>query len=198
MLRPMGLREKKAARTREQILDAALGLFRDRGYDATTIEEIAEAAEVGSSTLYRYFPSKEAILTAPLFRYGLADALRARPADEPLAQSLGRAIHDALGHNGSEEQVLLAREILDRTPGPRARLWDLLAQERSLLEDAIAERMGREPDDFDVAVTALLVVGVIGLAADAWRFGDHATSAADVADDVMRRLRSVPLVLPQP
>lgn len=54
----MGLRARKRARTRDQIADAALTAFLARGYDATTLEEIAAAAEVHKRTLLRYFPTK--------------------------------------------------------------------------------------------------------------------------------------------
>ena len=64
-----GLRERKKQRTRETIVTAALELFAERGYQQTTVAEIAEAAEVSKGTLFAYFPSKEEIVfadTAPL------------------------------------------------------------------------------------------------------------------------------------
>lgn len=54
----LGLRARKMARTRDQIADAALALFGERGYDATTLEEVAEQADVHKRTLLRYFPTK--------------------------------------------------------------------------------------------------------------------------------------------
>jgi AcrR family transcriptional regulator len=57
-----GLRERKKAKTRAAIQEQAMRLFRERGYEATTVEQIAEAAEVSPSTFFRYFPTKEAVV----------------------------------------------------------------------------------------------------------------------------------------
>jgi len=62
MTTPVGRRERKKAATRQALADAALNLFIERGYDAVTLHEIAEAADVSTTTLLKHFPSKEALV----------------------------------------------------------------------------------------------------------------------------------------
>src|SRR6202043_2279418 len=75
-----GLRERKKARTRASLREHALRLFREQGYQATTVEQIAEAAEVSPATFYRYFPTKEDVVLQDDFDVLAMDALKAQPA----------------------------------------------------------------------------------------------------------------------
>src|SRR6267142_716815 len=79
-----GLRQRKKERTREAIARAAHELFAERGYHATTLPDIAEAADVSTRTIFAYFPSKEDILFSdfPLMKDALARALDERPEGE--------------------------------------------------------------------------------------------------------------------
>lgn len=78
-----GLRERKKVRTRETIQREAFRLFRERGYNATTVEQIAEAAEVSPATFFRYFPAKEDLVNLDRFP-PLAEALAAQPPGPPV------------------------------------------------------------------------------------------------------------------
>ncbi|PJJ72986.1 AcrR family transcriptional regulator [Diaminobutyricimonas aerilata] len=196
----MGLRTIKAQRTREAIIDIAIDLFENQGYDQTTMEQIAEGAEVGISTLYRYFPSKELIVLAPIMAGigGLAAALHARPQREDLAIALGHALHEVLDQDESSEQRLLVlRAILDRSTGPRARLWDLWHQERSLLEEAIAARTGAEVSEPWVAITAHTTMTVLQMALDQWRSEVPRRHPAEIADELIRVYQSGSIVIPR-
>lgn len=194
----MGLREQNAERARNQIVQAALELFRTKGFDATTMDEIAERADLGSSTLYRYFSSKDAILLHRLAAPGaMANELRRRPPDEELSVALGHAVLAVLTIAGRDEDVELeARAIIDQNPGPRSRLMDHFFQERHLLEQALADRMGRSIDDISVAMSARNAVLIMELAADRWRASDRAQGIVEVAEDVMRELSVSHINLP--
>src|SRR5687767_12101173 len=104
-----GLRERKKQRTRQQIIEAAMGLFAERGYHATTIADIAAAADVAPRTFFSYFPSKEAVVFHDVDRQldSLAAALRDRLPGESVFEALRRwidAIFDA--EAGQEDEAL--------------------------------------------------------------------------------------------
>jgi DNA-binding LacI/PurR family transcriptional regulator/AcrR family transcriptional regulator len=88
--RPQARRERKKARTRHEIAEAAFALFADRGFDAVTVAEIAEAADVSAKTVYNHFTTKEQLFfeSEPLLQGTPADLLRERPPGRPLADTL--------------------------------------------------------------------------------------------------------------
>ena len=94
MTRQPGLRERKKQRTRETIARAAHELFAERGYHATTLPDIAEAADVSTRTIFAYFPSKEDILFSdfPIMKEALAQALAERPQGEDALETVRKFI----------------------------------------------------------------------------------------------------------
>jgi AcrR family transcriptional regulator len=193
----VGLREKKAQKVRQAIFDAMLTLTERHGYEAATLEQVADRAEVGISTVYRYFANKDAILLDPIERHtgGLAAQFRSRPAEEDVPVSLGHTVHAAL--DISPEQWAYTRRLraqLDLAPGPRARLWDVWHRERSLLEDAIAQRSGR--DQLWNAAAAHLTMMILTMAYDHERDSLDQTTPADYADQVIALLHGTAAPLP--
>src|SRR5258707_15463969 len=85
-----GLRERHMDRTRAAIVDAALALFQEQGFTETTVDAIAERADVGRRTFFRYFPAKESVLFHDIDGQiqAMLDALAARPEEEPPFQAL--------------------------------------------------------------------------------------------------------------
>src|SRR3954447_2092266 len=88
-----GRRERKKQRTREALVDAAFRLFQEKGFEASTVEEIADAVDVSSRTFFRYFVSKEdVVLTFQEEQQTMfIECFRARPADEPVVTALKHA-----------------------------------------------------------------------------------------------------------
>lgn len=196
----MGLREQKAQRTRAAILEAALDLFGEHGFEQTTMDQIAACAEVGVATVYRYFATKEQVLLDPVVqsRGALAAKVAARPFEESIEESLGRALLEYLDeYDRDAERWLRLRDLLDRAPGPRARLWDVLAQERMLLEEAIAARTGAAADDLRVVISAHTTMMVLELAVDLRRSPARPVTSVDAARDILDVLASGRIVLPR-
>src|ERR1700759_975209 len=83
---PVSLRERKKARTRASLREHALRLFREQGYQATTVEQIAAAAEVSPSTFFRYFPTKEDVVLQDDMDTRMLEALARQPSElSPIA-----------------------------------------------------------------------------------------------------------------
>ncbi len=170
-----GLRERKKARTRAAIREHALRLFREQGYAATTIDQIAAAADVSPSTFFRYFPTKEDVVLQDDFDILAMGLFEAQPANlSPVAAF--RAAAASAFKSLTDEDLASFRETIALTiavPEVRARAIDEFARTISVIAEAVARRSGRDPADFEVRNLAGAVVGVIMAATMPWD-GDHA------------------------
>src|ERR1700741_4261783 len=101
--RPPGLRERKKIKTRQAIRREALRLFDAHGYAATTVEQIADAAEVSPSTFFRYFPSKESLLLADDLDPLILAAFEAQPPDLSPTEAIRRAYEDVMARLPAEQ-----------------------------------------------------------------------------------------------
>src|SRR6478736_5604727 len=104
----LGLRDRKKIQTRESIRREAMRLIKENGYASTTVEQIAEAAEVSPSTFFRYFPSKELVLMADDLDRVTIEALARQPADLTPLQAFRRAF-DITRVTASEREWKLER-----------------------------------------------------------------------------------------
>jgi len=145
---PLGLRDRKKARTRRRIADAAMRLFVERGFGATTIESICAEAEVAVSTFYVYFDSKEAAAfpdedsRAAL----VAATLREHPPGEPLHVTLRRASHAVAQRDLGARDALAGRvALLAREPALAAYAAKLQARSVDRLSSVLAEEMAVDP-----------------------------------------------------
>ena len=150
----IGLRERKKRETRRALARAGLELFVERGYEATTLAEIADAAGVSTRTIFAYFPSKEDILFSSLqaTREALARALAERPAGQDAFDALREFIlsseHEKTELDLKLEQVIAGDETL--RSHKRARM----AQLQELLAAAIADDLEAPPDDLRANLAA--------------------------------------------
>ena len=156
-----GLRERKKAKTRVAIQEHALRLFRERGYDETTVEQIAEAAEISPSTFFRYFPTKEAVVVYDALDPVLIAHWRAQPPEVPPVTAFRRAIVQAFG-SLTDKQIDDMRERARLVYGvPELRLAmvnDMIRTGDLMLREA-ALRTGRSADDFELRIFTGALMG---------------------------------------
>src|SRR5262249_5764015 len=116
---PVGRRERKKAATRQAIADAALRLFLERGYDDVGIREIADAADVSTTTLFKHFPVKEALVfdeDADQEAYLLA-AVRERPAGQSIPEALREhALRRRMAAAGGDARFAAFFDMINSTP----------------------------------------------------------------------------------
>ncbi|WP_435879142.1 TetR/AcrR family transcriptional regulator [Streptomyces tuirus] len=181
---PLGLRERKKIKTRRAIRTAAYALIEEQGYDATTIEQIADRAEVSPSTVLRYFPAKEDIVVTDAWDPVMTAELRARPADEPWADTLRHVMRTTLDLALAEEpRVTRLRTRLGvEVPAVRARMLENAATTGRLLRDALAERSGLDPDGLELRVFAMSVMGGLMEASHYWAETGHRDDIRDLVD----------------
>ena len=190
-----GLRERKKIKTREAIRSATYALLREQGYDATTIEQIAERAEVSPSTVFRYFPTKEDIVLTDEYDPLMVRELRSRPAGESWMDSLRYVMDKAIDAMTREDpEVLRMRAHLGvQVPAVRSRMVESMSETGRLLRGALAERAGLDPDGLEVRVYAMSLVGGMMEVYMAWAENDF---EGDLRDLVRRALNVLEHGLP--
>ena len=191
-----GLRERKKQRTREQIVDAAMRLFDERGYHATTITDIAAAAEVAPRTFFAYFPSKEAVVFHNLDRDldGLASALRDRLPGETAFDALRRWLDAMFDQWMAEEDEALLRKRLCREDEGLANFeGGVMGRVHELLLEAIANDLGEPRDALRPRlVTAAAIAALTSLEGTLHEKAEQPVAKAEalaVLDDAMLFLR---------
>jgi AcrR family transcriptional regulator len=173
-LERLPLRERKKLKTRRAIQDHALRLFGEQGYDETTVEQIAEAAEISPSTFFRYFPTKEDVVVTDEYDPIMAEMFRAQPAELSPIEALRATMRDMLPLMfATDTEVVMTRmRLTTSVPALRARTFESLREGTHLiLKEVMAERAGRPRDDLDVDAFAWAVVGALMSAMYAWMDG---------------------------
>jgi AcrR family transcriptional regulator len=158
-----GLRERKKAKTRAAIQHEAIRLFRQQGYEATTVEQIAEAVEISPSTFFRYFRAKEDLVLTDDYDPFIIEAFRAQPADKSPIQAIRGALRAVFG-GLTDEELADMRERADlalAVPDLRAGMFDQFAQTIRQVTELAAERLGRPVDDFGVYTLTGAFLGVM-------------------------------------
>lgn len=188
---PLSLREKKKAAVREALVEAALRLFRARGFDAVTIDEIAAAAEVSRRSFFRYFPTKEAVLLER--RYAQLAVFRALLAERQKGESPFEHVRRACLALASEyvalrRQILEERAIVAAAPSLVARDLEVDRAFESAIEEALGgSRRAR--------ICAAAVIGVTRVVLEEWAAGGAKADLVALGGDALSLLE--PLAPPR-
>lgn len=160
-----GRRERKKAATRQSIADAALELFLARGFDAVSIREIAERADVSTTTIFKHFTGKEALLfdRSEDFSSELTSAVTERPEGTPILEALRSHALTTWVPISTDPRLVGIAGLLDQTPALREYADRLWARHSDDLAAVIAEASGRPENDLRSATLARFVVQVPAL-----------------------------------
>ncbi|MFS8201434.1 TetR/AcrR family transcriptional regulator [Streptomyces sp. CWNU-52B] len=142
---PMGRRERKKAATRQAIADAALRLFLERGYDDVGIREIADAADVSTTTLFKHFPVKEALVLDEDADHEarLLAAVRERPDGQSVPAALREhALRHRMAAAGGDARFTAFFDLVSGTPALRDYAQAMWLRHAGALAQVIAEESG--------------------------------------------------------
>jgi AcrR family transcriptional regulator len=180
----LGLRERKKLKTRHTIQREAFRLFAEHGYDATSIDQIAAAAEISPSTFFRYFSTKEDVVVSDEYDPMLAVALRTRPADEPILDAIRHAISDLMNQMlaADRDELLFRARLTYTVPALRARSLEEQLRSQDAVAALIAERTGRSPNDLTVNCAAAMITAVAAVIVRHWVEGDGVDDLAELFD----------------
>jgi AcrR family transcriptional regulator len=167
-----GLRETKKRQTRDAIEAAAWRLFARKGFDETTVDDIAAAADVAPRTFFRYFPAKVDVLFAdhPEEIALIRDTLAARPSGEPVVDALRRAVLEGIGKAVADPAPFLTRSrLVASVPAAHAHSRYLDARFEDVIAEAVAAERG---SDLEARVIARAAWGAACAARDIWVASD--------------------------
>jgi AcrR family transcriptional regulator len=188
-----GRRERKKSQTREAIVRAAVDLFERKGVDATTIDEIAEAADVSSRTFFRYFDTKLDVILQDKDEAhpALEDVIAGRPADEDPIAAFHYAMRAELGLVMANNP-LAARQfrLMLTTPALRAAALDHFHEHQRELVAVFARRLGDSDDDLRPRVMAAAASGAVWTTVEQWATrGGSVDELPTMIDEAMTLLR---------
>ncbi len=146
----LGLRERKRQQRRQAIEDAAIDLFEANGFDATTVDDIARAADIAPRTFFTYFPTKEDVVLADYAARldRIVTELQQRPETEPAWAALQAAFATvAADYQAQRDQLIRRFTIMATTPSVFARSLQLQAGWEDTLADTLTRRTAAEPND---------------------------------------------------
>jgi AcrR family transcriptional regulator len=183
---PLGLRERKKIKLRRSVQREALRLFAEQGYDDTTVEQIADAADISTTTFYRYFPTKEDVVLDDEYDPIFEHIVESSDVAEPLVTTVRTAIAAvALAVEADRDAALARLALFAAVPALRARQG---AEGRRMFDFFVrlfSERSGRAPGDATLRMTTAAFAAAQVEAARIWADDEGAGSLAQLMDDAV-------------
>ncbi|OHV76604.1 TetR family transcriptional regulator [Rhizobium sp. LCM 4573] len=165
-----GRRERKRRQTRDRIQQAAMTLFLERGFEETTVEDIAEAADVSKRSFFDYFPSKEDVVFAwqDTFAQHLMNAIATRPSDEAAVSAVRHALIETVVI-AADQRALAIGDLVNRTPALKARDQLKYAKLEQKLAEALEARSRSQEERRRMRMLAAVVIGMLRVGAERWK-----------------------------
>jgi AcrR family transcriptional regulator len=188
--RASDLRRRKRIRTKQMVQKEALRLFATKGYDQTTVDDIAQAAAMSPRTFFRYFPSKEdVVLWDEYDERPVQEMLQIRPGEDPLAQLMLRIRQIFADLYQKDPELLLSRTKLSfGVPQIRARFLNAQLTLVGPYFQQIADVIGVRRDDLQLAVTLAALYSAMLVAAERWQRHDGREDLLRLFDDAIAAL----------
>lgn len=158
----VGRRERKKAATRQALADAALRLFLERGYDQVSIRDVADAADVSTTTLFKHFPSKEALVFDEDAdrEAAIVAAVRRRPAGQSVVEALREHVVKDWLPRATHPQLADFHQLVLSTPALREYSERMWTRHTAVLSAAIADDAGVSPDNIACHALARFVLDI--------------------------------------
>ena len=187
-----GLRGRKRQQTRERLTQAAMALFLANGFEATTLDDIAAAAEISRRSFFHYFASKEDVVLAwqDASTDAMIAAIEQRPAEESMLLAAENAILAMALSLRPEEAVAMARLKRD-TPVLRAREQVKYEKMERAMAAALAKRAGTASAQRRARLVAMITTGAIRLASEDWLANDASETPEVLVRRTFRDIRAV-------
>jgi AcrR family transcriptional regulator len=178
-------RQRKKTATRDRIRASALRLFREQGYDATTVEQIATAAGVSHMTFFRYFPTKEDVALSDSYDPVLAGLIGHTPAAWPVADRIRMALLQGLRqlYDTDRDTLLAQNKLIVSTPALRERLWASQMDTQQL----ILQALGPNPS-FQTRVIVAACLAAASTAVLTWVQNNGTPELPDLIDGAFETL----------
>lgn len=188
-----GLRSRKKAKTRMMIEDAALRLFAEQGYEATTVEQIAAEVEISTTTFFRYFPSKADVILChqDANMPQLRDAILAFPPGESDLAVVEQAINKVWVPNADPVHSQRAGRAVETSVSLRGLYNEMSRNWLEGIAQALAERRGLSQPDLGAVITARVALGVFNEAVRAWGRGGYKAGVGTEVDRAFAKLRQM-------